>query len=75
MPGSLTVEVRDGNVEGALKRLKKDCLTSGLFKEMKRRAYYEKPSVKLKRKKAEASKRRRKSERQRAGYDRRFGDE
>ena len=72
---NVLVEVRDGNVEGALKRLKKECLTSGIFKEMKRRSFYEKPSVKLKRKRAEAAKRRRKAARQRTEYDRRFSDE
>jgi len=36
-------------------------LKGGVFKEMKRRAYYEKPSVKRKRKQAEARKKRRKA--------------
>jgi small subunit ribosomal protein S21 len=36
-------------------------LKAGVFKEMKRRAYYEKPSVKRKRKQAEARRKRRKA--------------
>jgi len=54
------VEVRvfDNQVEQALKILKREMLKGGLFKEMKRRAFYEKPSVKRKRKQAEARKKR-----------------
>ncbi len=45
-------------------------LKGGIFKEMKRRAYYEKPSVKRKRKQAEARKKRRKAlRRSQADYD------
>ena len=36
-------------------------LKEGVFQEMKRRAFYEKPSVKRKRKQAEARKKRRKA--------------
>jgi small subunit ribosomal protein S21 len=54
------VEVRvfDNQIEQALKVLKREMLKGGLFKEMKRRAFYEKPSVKRKRKQAEARKKR-----------------
>jgi small subunit ribosomal protein S21 len=38
-------------------------LKEGLFKEMKRRQHYEKPSVKRKRKQAEARKKRRRAAR------------
>jgi small subunit ribosomal protein S21 len=38
-------------------------LKGGVFKEMKRRAYYEKPSVKRKRKQAEAQRKRLKAAR------------
>jgi ribosomal protein S21 len=38
-------------------------LNEGLFKEMKHRAHYEKPSMKPKRKQAEARKRRRRTAR------------
>jgi small subunit ribosomal protein S21 len=61
--GSLGVkiEVFDNQIEGALKALKKQMLKEGLFQEMKRRAHYEKPSVKKKRKAAQARKKRRKA--------------
>lgn len=51
----------DNQVEAALKTLKKQMQKDGTFQEMKRRAYYEKPSVKRKRKQAEARKKRRKA--------------
>jgi small subunit ribosomal protein S21 len=57
----LKVEVFDNQIEGALKTLKKQMLKEGLFQEMKRRAHYEKPSVKKKRKAAQARKKRRKA--------------
>jgi small subunit ribosomal protein S21 len=57
----LKIEVFDNQIEGALKALKKQMLKEGLFQEMKRRAHYEKPSVKRKRKQAEARKKRRKA--------------
>jgi len=44
------------SIERALKRFKKSCQNSGILAELKRREYYEKPSVKRK-KKIEASKR------------------
>lgn len=62
----LRVEVFDNQVEAALKVLKKQMLKDGVFQEMKRRAYYEKPSVKRKRKQAQARKKRRRAL-QRAG--------
>ena len=55
------IEVFDNQIEGALKALKKQMLKEGLFQEMKRRAHYEKPSVKRKRKAAQARKKRRKA--------------
>jgi small subunit ribosomal protein S21 len=57
----MRIEVHDNQVESALKTMKKLMLKDGLFKEMKKRAYYEKPSVKRKRKQAEARKKRRKA--------------
>jgi len=57
----LKVEVFDNQVEAALKTLKKHMLKEGVFQEMKRRARYEKPSVKRKRKQALARKRRRRA--------------
>jgi small subunit ribosomal protein S21 len=55
------IEVVDNQIEAALKALKKQMLKDGLFQEMKRRAYYEKPSIKRKRKQAAARKKRRKA--------------
>lgn len=57
----MRIEVIDNQIEPALKALKREMLNSGAFKEMKRRAYYEKPSVKRKRKQAEARKKRRRA--------------
>lgn len=59
----MRIEVFDNQIEAALKALKKEMVNGGIFKEMKRRAYYEKPSVKRKRKEAEARKRRRRAAR------------
>ena len=55
------IEVFDNQIEAALKALKKQLLKDGIFQEMKRRAHYEKPSVKRKRKQAMARKRRRRA--------------
>jgi small subunit ribosomal protein S21 len=52
----MRIEVHDNQVESALKTMKKLMLKDGLFKEMKKRAYYEKPSVKRKRKEAKRKK-------------------
>jgi len=57
----LRIEVFDNQIEPALKSLKREMLKDGRFKEMKLRAFYEKPSVKRKRKQAEARKKRRKA--------------
>ena len=51
------VRVYGNNLEGALKIFKKQIQQQGLFKELKKRSYYEKPSVKRKRKRQEARKR------------------
>ncbi len=50
----MQVLVRDNNVEQALKALKKKMQREGLFREMKLRNYYEKPSERRAREKAEA---------------------
>jgi small subunit ribosomal protein S21 len=55
------IDVADNQIEPALKALKKHMLKEGIFQEMKRRAFYEKPSVKRKRKQAHARKRQRKA--------------
>jgi len=59
----LKIEVVDNQIEPALKALKREMLKGGVFKEMKRRAFYEKPSVKRKRKQTEAQRKRRKAAR------------
>ncbi|TWD46704.1 small subunit ribosomal protein S21 [Agrobacterium vitis] len=54
------VLVRDNNVDQALRALKKKMQREGIFREMKMRDYYEKPSQKRAREKAEAVRRVRK---------------
>lgn len=56
----LQVTVRDNNVDQALKALKKKMQREGIFREMKLRNHYEKPSEKRAREKAEAIRRGRK---------------
>jgi len=63
---SVQVHVRDNNVDQALKALKKKMQREGIFREMKLRNYYEKPSEKRAREKAEAVRRARKLARKRA---------
>jgi small subunit ribosomal protein S21 len=70
-PGSnqrndVQVLVRDNNVDQALKALKKKMQREGIFREMKLRGHYEKPSEKKAREKAEAIRRARKLARKRA---------
>jgi small subunit ribosomal protein S21 len=55
------IVVFDNQIEAALKQLKKQMLKDGLFQEMKKRQHYEKPSVKRKRKAAQARKKQRKA--------------
>ena len=50
---SITVEVRKGNVEQAMRVLKRKVQKEGLVKELRERQYYEKPSAKKRRKKKE----------------------
>ena len=50
---SITIQVRNGNLEQALRVLKKKSQKSGILKELKARQYYEKPSEKKRRKKKE----------------------
>jgi small subunit ribosomal protein S21 len=54
------VFVRDNNVDQALKVLKKKIERDGVFREMKLRGHYEKPSERRVREKAEAIRRARK---------------
>ncbi|ANK80108.1 MULTISPECIES: 30S ribosomal protein S21 [Minwuia] len=65
----MEVSVRDNNVDQALKVLKKKMQREGIFREMKLRNYYEKPSQRRAREKAEAVRRARKLARKRAQRD------
>jgi small subunit ribosomal protein S21 len=62
----LQIIVRDNNVDQALKALKKKMQREGIFREMKLRGHYEKPSERRAREKAEAVRRARKLARKRA---------
>ena len=50
---SITVDVRNGNVEQAMRVLKRKVLKEGIVKELRERQSYEKPSEKKRRKKKE----------------------
>lgn len=58
--GPLEIKV-DGSVERAIGRLKRVMAREGVLKEVKNRRFYEKPSVKDKRKRREAERRRRRA--------------
>ena len=53
----MQVVVKNGNVDRAMRTLKKKLQKEGLLKELKQKQYFEKPSAKRKRKKAEGIKR------------------
>ncbi|MEW6587128.1 MAG: 30S ribosomal protein S21 [Nitrospirota bacterium] len=59
----MEVRVSENGLERALKLLKRTLQREGLMGELKRRRYYDKPSVRLKNKKREAQKRRAKNAR------------
>ena len=61
----VTVSVRDNNVEQALRVLKKKMQREGIFREMKERRDFEKPTEKRKREKQENIRRSRKAARKR----------
>jgi len=64
------VQVRDEeSFENALRRFKRKCEKSGILTELKKRQYFEKPSVKRKRKLMQA----RKKELRRMSEERRLG--
>jgi small subunit ribosomal protein S21 len=50
----LTVEVRNGDVTGALRRFKKKVQESGILQELKEKEFFEKPTTKRKKAKAAA---------------------
>ena len=57
----MEVKVWDNNIEKAIKSLKNKLNKEGVFKELKNKRLYEKPSVKEKRKRVEARKKRAKA--------------
>ena len=65
----MQVFVRDNNVDQALRVLKKKMQREGVFREMKRRRFYEKPSEQSAREKSEAVRRSRKLARKKAIFD------
>lgn len=57
---AMEIKVFNNNVEKAIKVAKKKLAAEGLFRELKRRRFYEKPSVRRKAKQREAQRRRQK---------------
>ena len=57
------IKVYENQLERALKVLKRQIAKEGLLKELKRRSFYEKPSVKRKRKQKDARRKRLRAER------------
>ena len=62
----MQVSVRDNNVDQALRALKKKLQREGVFREMKLRQHFEKPSERRARERAEAIRRARKIARKKA---------
>jgi small subunit ribosomal protein S21 len=56
-PRGSRIEVRDNNINQAMRRLKKHLQNEGVLKELRDRRHYEKPSMKRKKAKAAAKKR------------------
>ena len=65
---TIQVYVKDNNIEQALRSLKKKMQREGLYKEMKLRKHYEKPSLKKAREKEESIRRSRKLKRRNNSY-------
>ena len=65
MVSNMYVSVRDNNVDQALRVLKKKMQREGMFREMKNRRAYEKPSERKAREMAESTRRVRKLMRKR----------
>ena len=62
---TISVEVRDSNVSKSMMQLKRTLIREGLFKELKKRKFYTKPSV-AKRLKREAAEKQRHTDLKRA---------
>ena len=54
----MEIKVYGNNIDKAIRDLKNKLQKEGFFKELKKRRYYDKPSVKEKQKRAEARKKR-----------------
>ena len=65
---TIEVPVKDNNIEQALRTLKKRMQREGLFREMKLRKHYEKPSLRRAREKEESIRRSRKLKRSNNEY-------
>ena len=65
----MLIHVRDNNVDHALRTLKKKLQREGVFRVMKMRKHFEKPSERKKREKAESVRRMRKVLRKRYERD------
>lgn len=61
----LKVEVRNNNMDRALRTLKRKLIGEGFFRELQERRFYEKPSVKKRRLKRAAEARQRRADRDR----------
>lgn len=59
---NVEVQVVDNQIERAVKTLKKMLRKEGILTQLKEKRFYEKPSVKKRRKRAKAAKRRRRVE-------------
>lgn len=57
----MEIKVHGNDIEGALRALKRQLQKDGLFREIKKRSFYEKPSEKEKRKQRDARKKRMKA--------------
>lgn len=57
----MQIKVYGNDIEKAIKTLKRQLQRDGLFRELKNRSFYEKPSEKQKRKQREARKKRMKA--------------
>lgn len=64
----MDIYVDDGNIEKALKVLKRYIQKEGILKDVKRNSFYEKPSEARRRKARDARKRRLKAERRQRRY-------
>lgn len=61
--GPIEVKVRDGDVNGALNRLRREIGREGITKQMKLNRFYEKPSDRKRRQRREAEAKREKMKR------------